>query len=403
MINGISTLVERWKDIAESDWEDWHWQIRNRITTYDGLKDIIQLTPPEEVAVKRIKGRLLMAITPYWAALMDPIRPTCPIRRQAVPLADEFNVSPYDMEDPCGEDRDSPVPGLVHRYPDRVLLLVTEKCAVYCRHCTRRRLVGSEVHLPSRGNNLDLAYEYIKSNRRIRDVLISGGDPLMLPDETIDNILKNLRAIPHVEFVRIGTRMPVTLPMRVTEELISIFKKHSPIWCSLHFNHPKEVTKRVKKACDMLSDSGIPLGSQTVLLRGVNDRPYTIRRLMHELLKIRVRPYYIYQCDPAKGISHFRTSVSVGINVMEKLRGHTSGYAVPSYVVDAPGGGGKIPVAPNYVISQAKGVFTLRNYAGKIFTYHEPIEEAQIRRIVPKQDKKQEKQAEAKSLRNFAA
>ena len=403
MINGISTLVERWKDIAESDWEDWHWQIRNRITTYDGLKDIIQLTPPEEIAVKRIKGRLLMAITPYWAALMDPIRPTCPIRRQAVPLADEFNVSPYDMEDPCGEDRDSPVPGLVHRYPDRVLLLVTEKCAVYCRHCTRRRLVGSEVHLPSRGNSLDLAYEYIKSNRRIRDVLISGGDPLMLPDETIDNILKNLRAIPHVEFVRIGTRMPVTLPMRVTEELISIFKKHSPIWCSLHFNHPKEVTKRVKKACDMLSDSGVPLGSQTVLLRGVNDRPYTMRRLMHELLKIRVRPYYIYQCDPAKGISHFRTSVSVGINVMEKLRGHTSGYAVPSYVVDAPGGGGKIPVAPNYVISQAKGVFTLRNYAGKIFTYHEPTEEAQIRRIVPKQDKKQEKQAEAKSLRNFAA
>ena len=403
MTNGISTLAERWKDIAESDWEDWHWQIRNRITTYDGLKDILQLTPPEEVAVKRTKGRLLMAITPYWATLMDPIRPTCPIRRQAVPLADEFNVSPYDMEDPCGEDRDSPVPGLVHRYPDRVLLLVTEKCAVYCRHCTRRRLVGSEVHLQSRGNNLDLAYEYIKSNRRIRDVLISGGDPLMLPDETIDNILKNLRAIPHVEFVRIGTRMPVTLPMRVTEELISIFKKYSPIWCSLHVNHPKEITKRVKKACDMLSDSGIPLGSQTVLLRGVNDRPYTMRRLMHELLKIRVRPYYIYQCDPAKGISHFRTSVSVGINVMEKLRGHTSGYAVPTYVVDAPGGGGKIPVAPNYVISQAKGVFTLRNYAGKIFTYHEPIEEAQIRRIVPKQDKKQEKQAEAKSLRNFAA
>jgi len=403
LTNGISTLAERWKDIAESDWEDWHWQIRNRITTYDGLKDILQLTPPEEVAVKRTKGRLLMAITPYWATLMDPIRPTCPIRRQAVPLADEFNVSPYDMEDPCGEDRDSPVPGLVHRYPDRVLLLVTEKCAVYCRHCTRRRLVGSEVHLQSRGNNLDLAYEYIKSNRRIRDVLISGGDPLMLPDETIDNILKNLRAIPHVEFVRIGTRMPVTLPMRVTEELISIFKKYSPIWCSLHVNHPKEITKRVKKACDMLSDSGIPLGSQTVLLRGVNDRPYTMRRLMHELLKIRVRPYYIYQCDPAKGISHFRTSVSVGINVMEKLRGHTSGYAVPTYVVDAPGGGGKIPVAPNYVISQAKGVFTLRNYAGKIFTYHEPIEEAQIRRIVPKQDKKQEKQAEAKSLRNFAA
>lgn len=396
MINGTCALLERWSDVSESDWEDWRWQIRNRITNYDGLKDIIQLMPSEEIAVKRTKGRLLMAITPYWASLMDPIKPTCPIRRQTVPLADEFNISPYDMEDPCGEDKDSPVPGLVHRYPDRVLLLVTEKCAVYCRHCTRRRLVGSEAHLPSPGN-LDAAYEYIKSNRRIRDVLISGGDPLMLPDETIDEILKNLRSIPHVELLRIGTRMPVTTPMRITENLLSIFKRHSPIWVSLHFNHPKEITKRVKKACDMLADSGIPLGSQTVLLRGINDRPYTIKRLMHELLKIRVRPYYIYQCDPAKGISHFRTSVAVGINIMEKLRGHTTGYAVPSYVVDAPGGGGKIPVAPNYVISQAKGVFTLRNYAGKIFTYHEPTEEAEIKRIVPQQEKKEEKPAEAKA------
>lgn len=399
MINITGSLLERWKDVPESDWEDWHWQISNRVMTYDGLKDILQLTPSEVIGVKRSKGRLLMAIPPYWLSLIDPMRQTCPIRRQAIPTAEEFEVSLNDMEDPCGEDKDSPVPGLVHRYPDRVLLLATEKCAMYCRHCTRRRLVGSETHLTSR-QNFEQAYDYIRSNRRVRDVLISGGDPLMLPDETIEDILKNLRAIPNVEFIRLGTRMPVTVPMRVTENLISIFKRYSPIWVSLHFNHPKEITKRCKKACDMLADSGIPLGSQTVLLRGINDRPSTMRRLMHELLKIRVRPYYIYQCDPAKGISHFRTAVSVGINIMEKLRGHTSGYSVPTYVVDAPGGGGKIPVAPNYVISQAKGMFTLRNYAGNIFTYYEPAEEGQMQRVVPnqnKQIKKEVKTAEAKT------
>jgi len=398
-MNITGSLLERWKDIPESDWEDWHWQIGNRVMTFDGLKDMLQLTPSEVIGVKRSKGRLLMAIPPYWLSLIDPMRQTCPIRRQAIPTAEEFEVSPNDMEDPCGEDKDSPVPGLVHRYPDRVLLLATEKCAMYCRHCTRRRLVGSETHLTSR-QNFEQAYDYIRSNRRVRDVLISGGDPLMLPDETIEDILKNLRAIPNVEFIRLGTRMPVTVPMRVTENLVSIFKRYSPVWVSLHFNHPKEITKRCKKACDMLSDSGIPLGSQTVLLRGINDRPSTMRRLMHELLKIRVRPYYIYQCDPARGISHFRTPVSVGINVMEKLRGHTSGYAVPTYVVDAPGGGGKIPVAPNYVISQAKGMFTLRNYAGNIFTYYEPAEESQIQRVVPsqnKQAKKEVKTVEAKT------
>lgn len=399
MINVTGSLLEHWKDVPESDWEDWHWQIGNRVMTFDGLKDMLQLTPSEVIGVKRSKGRLLMAIPPYWLSLIDSMRQTCPIRRQAIPTAEEFEVSPNDMEDPCGEDKDSPVPGLVHRYPDRVLLLATEKCAMYCRHCTRRRLVGSETHLTSR-QNFEQAYDYIKSNRRVRDVLISGGDPLMLPDETIEDMLKNLRAIPNVEFIRLGTRMPVTVPMRVTENLVSIFKRYSPVWVSLHFNHPKEITKRCKKACDMLSDSGIPLGSQTVLLRGINDRPSTMRRLMHELLKIRVRPYYIYQCDPARGISHFRTPVSVGINVMEKLRGHTSGYAVPTYVVDAPGGGGKIPVAPNYVISQAKGMFTLRNYAGNIFTYYEPAEEGQIQRVLPnqnKQTKKEVKTVEAKT------
>jgi lysine 2,3-aminomutase len=402
LINVTGSLFERWKDVPESDWEDWHWQIGNRVMTYDGLKDMLQLTPSEVIGVKRSKGRLLMAIPPYWLSLMDPIRQTCPIRRQAIPTSDEFEVSPNDMEDPCGEDKDSPVPGLVHRYPDRVLLLVTEKCAMYCRHCTRRRLVGSEAHLTSR-QNFEQAYDYIRSNRRVRDVLISGGDPLMLSDETIEDILKNLRAIPNVEFIRLGTRMPVTVPMRVTENLISIFKKYSPIWVSMHFNHPKEITKRCKKACDMLADSGIPLGSQTVLLRGINDRASAMRRLMHELLKMRVRPYYIYQCDPANGISHFRTPVSVGINIMEKLRGHTSGYAVPTYVVDAPGGGGKIPVAPNYVISQAKGMFALRDYAGNIFTYYEPAEEAQIQRLAPNRDKQSKREVKTVEVKTAEA
>lgn len=390
MITSAGSIAEHWKDVPESDWEDWHWQIKNRIMTYDGLKEVLKMMPSEEIGVKRSKGRLLMAITPYWLSLIDTMRPTCPIRRQCIPTSEEFEVSQNDMEDPCGEDKDSPVPGLVHRYPDRVLLLVTEKCAMYCRHCTRRRLVGSEAHLTS-PQNFEKAYDYIRSNRRIRDVLISGGDPLMLPDETLEEILSSLRAIPNVEFIRLGTRMPVTVPMRVTENLVSMFKKYGPIWVSLHFNHPKEITKRCKKACDMLSESGIPLGSQSVLLKGVNDRPSTMRRLMHELLKIRVRPYYIYQCDPAKGISHFRTPIATGINIMEKLRGHTSGYAVPTYVVDAPGGGGKIPVAPNYVISQQKGAFTLRNYEGQMFTYYEPAEENEVTRLVPAHGKQAQK------------
>ncbi|MBL7085132.1 MAG: KamA family radical SAM protein, partial [Candidatus Omnitrophica bacterium] len=319
------------------------------------------------------RGRLSMAITPYFASLLDSQRPNCPLRCQCVPTLREFYISPYDMTDPCGEDKDSPVPGIVHRYPDRVLLLATDQCAAYCRHCTRRRLINPKEHIIS-PDKLQPAYDYIKSNRKIRDVLISGGDPLMLEDEVLESIISKIRQIPHVELLRIGTRLPVTLPQRITEDLVNMFKKYAPIWVSIHFNHPKEITKRTKKACDMLSDNGIPLGSQTVLLKGINDRPYIMKKLMHELIKIRVKPYYIYQCDLARGISHFRTSISVGINIMEKLRGFTSGYAVPAYVVDGPGGGGKIPVAPNYVISQAKNLFVLRNYEGKIYTYREEPE-----------------------------
>ena len=363
--------IDLWKDVTEEQWEDWHWQLKNRITNIDDLRKIIKLTPEEEEGVTKTEGRLLMAITPYWATLMDSQKPNCPIRKQSVPTKHEFEISTTDMVDPLSEDKDSPVPGLVHRYPDRVLLLVTDMCATYCRHCTRRRLVGSEDKL-AKPHKLDQAFDYIRSNKRIRDVLISGGDPLVMSDERLEEILKTLKSISHVHFVRIGTRVPVTMPMRITSELLSMFKKYSPLWMSIHFNHPKEITKRVVRACNSLVDNGIPLGSQTVLLKGVNDRPYIMKRLMHELLRIRVRPYYIYQCDLSTGIGHFRTPVGVGINIMERLRGHTSGYAIPTYVVDAPGGGGKIPVSPNYIISQAKGVFTLRNYEGKAFTYTEP-------------------------------
>lgn len=362
--------IELFKDVNPLDWEDWHWQMRNRIRTREALAKVVNLTKEEEQGIKKSNGKLGLAITPHLSTLMDPNDPNCPIRRQFVSLASEFQTGPHEMSDPCAEDRDSPVPGLVHRYPDRVLLLATESCAAYCRHCTRRRLVGdkSTVAAPS---NLEGAFEYIKANRKIRDVLISGGDPFMLENENLEYILKNIRSISHVELVRIGTRIPVSLPQRITENLITMLKKYSPIWLSIHFNHPKEINKRTKLACDSLADNGFPLGSQTVLLKGINDKPYIMKRLMQELLEIRVRPYYIYQCDPVKGTAHFRTPVAAGINIIEKLRGHTSGYAVPTFVIDGPGGGGKIPVSPNYMLSQAKGKYVLRNYRGKIYTYIE--------------------------------
>ena len=361
--------IPLWKDVASEDWEDWHWQLRNRIYTVDQLRQVLHLTPEEEEACSKKQGRLVMAIPPYWVSLMDPEDPGCPIRRQAVPLTEEFSIGPNDMRDPCGEDSDMPVPGLVHRYPDRVLFLVTEQCAMYCRHCTRRRLVGENHGLMG---TYEKTFEYLRKHTEIRDVLISGGDPLMMTDVRLGQVLAKLREIPHLEFIRIGSRTPVTMPQRVTPEFCEVLKKYKPIWMSLHFCHPKEVSPRLKTAMDMLSDSGVPLGSQTVLLRGINDTPEVMKKLMHELLKVRVRPYYIYQCDLAQGITHFRTSVETGIKIMESLRGHTSGYAVPTYVVDGPGGGGKIPLSPNYVISTKDGVVTLRNFEGKVYTYYEP-------------------------------
>jgi lysine 2,3-aminomutase len=363
--------IALWKDVSEEQWEDWRWQIKNRITTLEQISKVMVLTPEEEEGIRKGRGRLSMAITPYWVTLMDPTDPECPIRRQAIPLKQEFQFGANEFVDPCAEDRDSPAPGLVHRYPDRVLLLATEQCAMYCRHCTRRRLVGEKEVKALNLKNLDPAIDYIRGNKKVRDVLISGGDPLMLEDDELELILKKVTDIPHVEFVRVGTRVPVTLPQRVTPGLIAVLKKYAPIWMSLHFNHPKEISRRAKAACDMLVDAGVPLGSQSVLLKGINDKPYVMKKLMHDLLKVRVRPYYIYQCDPVKGTAHFRTPVAVGINIIEKLRGFTSGYAVPTYVVDAPGGGGKIPVGPNYLISQDKGKHVLRNFKGKIYTYVE--------------------------------
>ncbi|MFH0791563.1 MAG: KamA family radical SAM protein, partial [Candidatus Omnitrophota bacterium] len=275
--------ISMYRDINPLDWEDWHWQLKYRIRTKEELSQIIKLSPEEEKGIEMAKGRLSMAITPYWGTLLDPEDPNCPIRRQAVPVSIESVVSPHEMIDPCAEDRDSPAPHLVHRYPDRVLLLATEHCAMYCRHCTRRRLVGE--HQQEEVNSLskfDAAIEYIKQNRRIRDVLISGGDPLILEDEELENLLERIRAISHVEFLRIGTRVPVTLPQRVTEKLVNMLKKYSPLWMSIHFNHPKEITKRCRIACDMLSEAGIPLGSQSVLLKGINDRPYIMKKLMQE-------------------------------------------------------------------------------------------------------------------------
>ena len=363
--------ISLYKEVNPLDWEDWRWQMKNRIIKLEQISQVVNLTPEEEEGIKNAKGRMAMAVTPFWATLLDPDDPNCPIRRQCIPTQNEFHISPYEMADPCGEDTDSPAPHLVHRYPDRVLLLATESCAMYCRHCTRRRLVGHEEKIDNSPNRWDAAIEYIRSNKKVRDVLISGGDPLTLEDEVLEELIKKLRTIPHLEFLRIGTRVPVTLPQRITEKLVSMLKKYSPLWISIHFNHPKEITRRTKIACEMLADAGIPLGSQTVLLKGINDRPSTMRRLMHELLKMRVRPYYIYQCDLVRGTQHFRTPVEAGINIVEKLRGHTTGYGVPTYVIDAPGGGGKIPINPNYIVSQASGKYVLRNYEGKVYTYLE--------------------------------
>lgn len=346
---------------------------KNRIESLEDLKKYITLSAEEEEGVKKTLETLRMAVTPYYFSLMDNNDPNCPVRKQAIPSIKEIHQAEADLLDPLHEDEDSPVPGLTHRYPDRVLLLITDMCSMYCRHCTRRRFAGaSDDAMPM--DRIDKAIEYIAKTPQVRDVLLSGGDALLVSDETLEYIISKLRAIPHVEIVRIGSRTPVVLPQRITPELVEMLKKYHPIWLNTHFNHPKEVTPESKKACELLANAGIPLGNQSVLLRGINDCVHVMKKLVHELVKMRVRPYYIYQCDLSMGLEHFRTPVSKGIEIIEGLRGHTSGYAVPTFVVDAPGGGGKTPVMPQYVISQAPHKVVLRNFEGVITTYTEPEE-----------------------------
>ena len=364
----MSRRKEFFPEVTDQQWNDWHWQVKNRIETVDELKKYIKLTAEEEEGIRESLKTLRMAITPYYLTLIDPENPHCPIRKQAIPTVEELKRSPADLEDPLHEDSDSPVPGLTHRYPDRVLFLITDMCSMYCRHCTRRRFAGQhDCATPEK--QIDDCIDYIARTPQVRDVLLSGGDALLVSDEKLEYIISRLRAIPHVEIIRIGSRTPVVLPQRITPELVNMLKKYHPIWLNTHFNHPNEVTPESKQACARLADAGIPLGNQSVLLRGVNDCTHIMKKLVHELVKMRVRPYYIYICDLSLGIGHFRTPVSKGIEIIENLRGHTSGYAVPTFVVDAPGGGGKIPVMPNYVISQAPNRVVLRNYEGVITTY----------------------------------
>ncbi len=363
--------IKLWKDIKQEQWDDWKWQISNRITALDELEQVINLTDKEREGINKCLKRLKMAITPYYASLMDPGKFECGIRRQAVPTIWETRISEADCHDPLHEGLDSPVPGLTHRYPDRVLLLVTDQCSMYCRHCTRRRFAGHEDS-PMPLKNVKRAIEYIKGCKEIRDVLISGGDPLCLSDNKLEYLLGGLSDIKHVEVVRIGTRTPVVMPQRITPQLCNMLKKYHPLWINTHFNHPDEITEESRRACSMLANAGIPLGNQTVLLKNINDCPYVMRNLMQQLVRMRVRPYYLYQCDLSEGIEHFRTSVSAGVEIIEMLRGHTSGYAVPTFVVDAPGGGGKIPVNPQYMISQSPDKVILRNFEGVICTYDEP-------------------------------
>jgi len=363
--------IPLFKDVSEEDWNNWKWQMRNAIRDIPNLEKVLDLTDDEHEHLARTLGKFKMAITPYYAALMSKEDENCPVRMLAVPALKELHIDSSDLSDPLHEDVDSPVPGLTHRYPDRALLLVTNECSMYCRHCTRRRIVG-ETDDDMETRNLEKAFEYIRNNPEIRDIIISGGDPLILSDNRIDYILGELRKIDHVEIIRIGSRMPVVLPQRITDNLCEIIKKHHPVYVNTHFNHPKEITAEAQVACEKLANSGVQMGNQAVLLKGINDCSNTMKSLMHNLLKIRVKPYYIYQCDLSEGISHFRTTISKGIEIIENLRGHTSGLAVPTFVVDAPGGGGKIPVMPDYLISQTEKRVVLRNYEGMITSYTQP-------------------------------
>jgi lysine-2,3-aminomutase len=354
-----------------AQWYDWKWQFKNRITTVEELEKIIKLEEKEKQEISSCLKVFRMAITPYYASLMERDNPKCPIRMQAVPTIYETRIAPYELEDPLDEERESPVKNIVHRYPDRVLFLVTHMCSMYCRHCTRRRTVGEEDFVIS-DEEVNAGVKYIDDNPEIRDVLISGGDPLTMSDARLEGIIAKIRKIEHVEIIRIGTRVPVVMPMRITPELLSMLKKYQPIWINTHFNHPRELTKDSIKACNDIVDAGIPLGNQSVLLRGINDDTEIMKELLCKLVKARVRPYYLYQCDLSQGLDHFRTKVEKGIEIMNNLTGSITGLAVPKYVIDAPHGGGKIPINPDYVISKDDQEVIMKNYKGKIYTYPQP-------------------------------
>lgn len=357
-----------------SNWKDWKWQLKNSIKSIDKFEKLtgIEFPDEEKEVLKKTLDRFPLSITPYYLSLIDSENyKNDPVFKQAFANTDEMTILKTDLEDPLSEDSDSPVAGITHRYPDRVLFHVSNVCSMYCRHCTRKRKVGDVDSIPSKAQ-LKEGIEYIKNTPQVRDVLLSGGDPLMLTDRYLDWLLAEITSIPHVEIVRIGTRMPVVLPYRITNDLIDVLKKYQPIWINTHFNHPREITASAREALSMLADAGFPLGNQSVLLANVNDCPRIMKNLVHKLVQNRVRPYYMYQCDLSEGLAHFRTPVGKGIEIMESLIGHTTGFAVPTYVIDAPGGGGKIPVTPNYIISWSTNKVVLRNYEGIITTYNEP-------------------------------
>jgi lysine 2,3-aminomutase len=375
----ISHTPGYWPQETMTHWGDYKWQLRNRVDSLTDLESRLNLTDTERAGVLLAGTKLAMSITPHFFNLIDKDDPDCPIRRQVIPRIEEGWNAPEELADPCGEDSHMPVPGLVHRYPDRVLFLVTDRCASYCRYCTRSRVVSGvgEQHLETQW---EMAFKYLEKHSEVRDVLLSGGDPLLFSDDRLDKILTRLRSIPHIQFIRIGSRIPIFLPQRITPELCAMLKKHHPLFISIHSNHPRELTSEVRDALSRLADAGIPLGNQSVLLRGVNDTVEVQKALVHKLLMCRVRPYYLYQCDLINGSSHLRTSVAEGVSIIEGLRGHTTGYAIPQLVIDGPGGGGKIPINPNYVVDSTPGRVTLRNYEGHIFDYPDPTPMPQAER-----------------------
>ncbi|GAB6136977.1 lysine 2,3-aminomutase [Halanaerobaculum tunisiense] len=370
----FTEISQTW-DCTGEEWNDWQWQLENSITTVEELQTKFAISDTEASQIKEAADIFPMSITPYYASLIDFADPLCPIKQQAVPHKFELKKSNYEMEDPLHEDEDSPVDGLTHRYPDRVLLLVTNKCSMFCRHCTRKRKVGEDEGLVNR-EEIEAGIDYIRNTPQVRDVLLSGGDPLLLDEDLLEEIIQELYEIPHVDIVRIGSRIPVVLPQRINDSLVDMLERLNrevgSVWINTHFNHEKEITPESEKALAKLANAGVPLGNQTVLLKDVNDCPEIIKNLMHKLVENRVRPYYMYQCDLSRGIEHFRTPISKGIEIMEHLIGHTSGFAVPRYVVDAPGGGGKIPVSPNYLLSNSNRKTILRNFEGTISVYTEP-------------------------------